>query len=159
MNSDLYLDEGLVRMINGTNPSVIISTFLHSTNALLRFRREGLIDPDVKIAWMITDYTDQHKSLKLPSLELDQTFLPAQGMRHSWITGKIPPEKVTVVGMPVNPKAKIPLTPDQRDAFVTNQLHLDPTLPIVSIAGGGGGMADYVDMVKQIAKNRGKYLA
>jgi UDP-N-acetylglucosamine:LPS N-acetylglucosamine transferase len=146
---DAWHEEDVGKYLAEKKPAVVVSTFNHATEVLIRLREKGKLD-GVPIAWQHTDYVPEMYFVNL-SKYIDMTFLPHDSLREYWIRKGVAPENAITTGMPVNALAWKAQSPEERAAFLRSK-GLDPNIPIVSLMGGSAGVGNFAAQVRSIVR-------
>jgi len=147
-----YDADKLAEFIRQEKPKVIVSTFNHATEVLIKLRSTQQIDQGIKIAWQHTDYVEEKYFANL-SRKIDMTFLPHGDMVRTWIKSyKVPASKVMSPGIAVNSNLQKQQTAAEKDVFMRTN-GLDPQLKTVTIMSGAAGVGDFPLMVQSLASS------
>lgn len=131
------------------NPTLIISTFNHATEALINLKDKGKLK-DIPIAQVLTDYVNTEYFAKMGS-KIDMSFVPHEAIRQEWINkGFLSGDKIQTTGMPVNPKAFDKLSTEERDKYLESK-NLDPKQKTILLVSGSAGVGNFELMVKSMA--------
>lgn len=131
--SQPFLRQGITQLLERTRPDVIVSVHpLLNHIALQAMRDIGVRVPFITV---ITDLVSIHTAWVAPGVTVCVT--PTEAARDYAIAAGLPPKRVRLLGMPIDPKfATQPTTTmEERKAA----LGLDPELPTILLVGGGEG--------------------
>jgi 1,2-diacylglycerol 3-beta-galactosyltransferase len=139
--------KGLMRLITTVQPDVIVS--IHPM--LNHITVEALEELGIKIPFLtvVTDLISVHHSWYAPGA--DGYIVPTEQARQLYLKRGLDPEKIHVLGMPIDPKFTLPM-PDK--AELRHKLGLDPTLPTILLVGGGDGAGGLRTAVQAISQAR-----
>lgn len=147
-----YDPAALSSWIKEQNPSVIVSTFNHATEALVNLRNEGVLPPDLKIAWQHTDYVDAPYFAQI-SKEIDMTFLGHPALEEAWVKKHgVSPSKVAAPGLAVSEEVRAPWSATQRTEFLKSR-GLNPEVSTITLMSGINGVGDFPKIVRSLARH------
>ncbi len=126
------IHKGLIRLITSVQPDVIVS--IHPM--LNHLTLTALADLDIKIPFLtvVTDLISVHHSWYAPGA--DSYIVPTEPARQLYLKRGLDPEKIHVLGMPIDPKFTLPLP--NKEAL-RRRLGLDLYRPVILLTGGGDG--------------------
>ncbi len=109
-------------------PDVVISTYLIYNSALRSALKRNKLD--ISFFMVVTDLADVHHLWFQPGP--DKFFVPTEEARKEAMLSRVPPQKVIVSGLPVDPR----ITRERRNKIILRQsLGWDPELPTVLAVG------------------------
>ncbi len=124
-------------------PDAIVCTHPFPNAVISRLKRSGL---DLPLCTVITDY-DAHGTWIAP--DTDRYLVSTQEVRRKLLARGVPDYKIQVTGIPVHPSFW-----EQHDrAQLRAEMGLKP-LPTVLVMGGGWGLVDQEDVLRQMANWR-----
>jgi 1,2-diacylglycerol 3-beta-galactosyltransferase len=124
--------KGLLRLITSMQPDVIVSIHPMLNHITVEAIQElGLKIPFVTV---VTDLISVHHSWYAPGA--DSYVVPTEAARQLYLRRGLDPEKIHVLGMPIDPKYTLP-QPSKEE--LRRKLHMDLDLPAVLLTGGGDG--------------------
>ncbi len=124
--------KGLLRLITSMQPDVIVSIHPMLNHITVGAIQElGLKIPFVTV---VTDLISVHHSWYAPGA--DSYVVPTEPARQLYLHRGLEPEKVHVLGMPIDPKYTLP-QPSKEE--LRHKLGMDLDLPAVLLTGGGDG--------------------
>ncbi|MBS1960010.1 MAG: hypothetical protein JST80_11090 [Bdellovibrionales bacterium] len=138
----------MLEFIKKEQPQVVISTFMHATEALIHLRDNGELK-NVALGQIMTDFVNAYYFQRLGE-RLEMSFVPHETIRNAWLARGFPTDRVTTIGMPVKAATLDKLDNDSRLAFLkANNLRAD--VPLVVLVSGSAGVGNFGDVVKSIA--------
>lgn len=132
----------LQALINDFNPDAVVCTqaFPCGMIADLKIRDKNI---KTKLFGVLTDYYP-HSYWIYPTI--DCFIVPAEASKQRLVQNGIPPDKIKVLGIPIDPKFS-----NKVDVkFVKLGLGLDLNKPIVLVMGGGQGYGPIKDIVTEL---------
>lgn len=141
------IHNGLLRLITGVQPDVIVS--IHPL--LNQFTLKALQDLRLHIPFItvVTDLVSLHYSWFAPGA--DAYIVPTEDARKLYLARKLDPDRVHVLGMPIDPKFTRPTASKQE---LQRKIGLEPDLPVVLLVGGGDGAGGLQVAVRAISRAR-----
>jgi processive 1,2-diacylglycerol beta-glucosyltransferase len=91
----------LFKLFSEEQPDVVISTHPFITEMLTSLKKRN--KTSAKLCVVITDY-ESHAFWEIKSKYIDMYFVGNEGIKYSMINNGIPAEKISVTGIPVNPR-------------------------------------------------------
>jgi 1,2-diacylglycerol 3-beta-galactosyltransferase len=139
--------KGLQRLIVSVQPDVIVS--IHPM--LNHVSIEVIKDLGLKIPFLtvVTDLISVHYSWYAPGA--DGYIVPTEQARRLYLKRGLSPEKVHVLGMPIDPKFTVPMAGKEE---LQRRLGLNPDQPVVLLVGGGDGAGGLRASVQAISQAR-----
>jgi UDP-N-acetylglucosamine:LPS N-acetylglucosamine transferase len=138
---------GLLRLITSVKPDVIVSVHPLLNHITMR----ALQDLDIHIPFItvVTDLVSAHYAWFAPGA--DAYIVPTEQVRDLALKRGMDPERVHVLGMPIDPKFTLPLESKQE---LQRKLGLEPGRPVVLLVGGGEGAMGLRSAVHAISQAR-----
>ncbi len=136
--------KGLLRLITNVQPDVIVS--IHPM--LNHVTVEALAELGLKIP-VVTDLISVHHAWFAPGA--DGYIVPTEQARQLYLKRGLDPQRVHVLGMPIDPKFTLPL-PSKEE--LRSKLGLDRHLPTILLVGGGDGAGGLRTAVQAISQAR-----
>ena len=148
-----YKPEQILAYLEREQPTLIVSAFMHATEALIFLRDQSLVKDipimHVPIAQVLTDYVDAPYFERLGE-RIEMSFVPHEAIREKWIADGFPAANVITAGMPVQPALTVPLNlADKVRFYDANGLKTDERT--VLLVSGSAGVGDYNQIVRSIA--------
>lgn len=139
--------KGLMRLIMNVQPDVIVSVHPLLNHVTV----EAIAELGVKIPFLtvVTDLVSLHHSWFAPGA--NGYVVPTEQARSLYLQHGLNPEKVRVLGMPIDPKFTLP-QPDKEE--LRRKLGLEPHLPTILLVGGGDGAGGLRSAVQAISQAR-----
>ena len=139
--------KGLQRLIVSVQPDVIVSIHPMLNHVTI----EVIKDLGLKIPFLtvVTDLISVHYSWYAPGA--DGYIVPTEQARRLYLKRGLSPEKVHVLGMPIDPKFTVPMAPKEE---LQRRLGLNPDLPVILLVGGGDGAGGLRASVQAISQAR-----
>jgi len=132
----------LVRVVERESPDAVICTHFLPVEALSPRRGGGRLR--VPLFCVITDFA-AHPFWAFP--HVDRYFVASAAVAGELAGHGVPPERIEVTGIPVDPKFARPVG---RDA-ARERLGLDLARPAVLVMGGGSGVGPLADVATRLA--------
>ena len=138
---------GLLRLFTTVKPDLIVSVHPMINFVTVRALKElGLSIPFVTV---VTDLVSVHCAWYAPGVQA--YIVPTEEARTLYLKRGLDPERIHVLGMPIDPAFSRP-TADQK--MLREQLGLLPDLPVVLLVGGGDGAGGLQHAVQAISQAR-----
>jgi processive 1,2-diacylglycerol beta-glucosyltransferase len=132
----------LLKYIQDTQPSMVVSTFPFAAAAISRLKEYGFID--VPTATVITDHTD-HSSWVNPYT--DQYIVGSEFVKQGLIRQDTPGNQISITGIPIRKE----FNQSYNRKLLFQKYGLDPSLPTLLFMGGGCGFfEDGPSLVKSL---------
>lgn len=126
------IHNGLLRLITTVQPDVIVSIHPLLNHVTIRALKDlGLHIPFITV---VTDLVTVHYVWFAPGA--DAYIVPTEYAEQLYIERGLNPERVHLLGMPIDPKFTLPMESKQE---LQCKLGLEPGDPVVLLAGGGEG--------------------
>ena len=118
---------------------------------LNQFTLKALQDLHLHIPFItvVTDLVSLHYSWFAPGA--DAYVVPTEEARELYLARKLDPDRVHVLGMPIDPKFTRPTASKQE---LQRKIGLEPGLPVVLLVGGGDGAGGLQVAVRAISRAR-----
>jgi UDP-N-acetylglucosamine:LPS N-acetylglucosamine transferase len=138
---------GLLRLITSVKPDVIVSVHPLLNHVTIH----ALQDLDIHIPFItvVTDLVSAHNAWFARGA--DAYIVPTEYAREVALKQGIEPERVHILGMPIDPKFTQTLENKQE---LQRKLRLEPGLPVVLLVGGGEGAMGLRSAVHAISQAR-----
>lgn len=147
-----YQAQTMADWVLESKPSVILSTFHHATEVLVKLREEGMIPKNIPIGWQHTDYTD-HKYFARIAQAIDMSFLPHPELEKSMIEKHgVNPSQVMTTGISVSQKFTQAWTPEEKSLFLKKK-GLEPQRRTITLMSGNAGTGDFPEIVRSLSEN------
>ncbi|HLH61539.1 MAG TPA: glycosyltransferase [Ktedonobacteraceae bacterium] len=123
---------GLLRLITSVRPDVIVSIHPMLNHITIRALQDlGLPVPFITV---VTDLVSVHQAWIAPGA--DAYVVPTEHARDIYIQNGIDPERIHLLGMPIDPKFTLP---SESKEELQRKLGLEPGKPVILLVGGGEG--------------------
>lgn len=141
------IHKGLLRLITSKQPDVIVSIHPMLNHVTIAAINElGLKIPFLTV---VTDLISVHHSWYAPGA--DSYVVPTEPARQLYLKRRLDPEKIHVLGMPIDPKYTLPMPSKEQ---MRRKLGLDLDVPVVLLTGGGDGAGGLHRAVHAISQAR-----
>ena len=178
----LFSSRRVLADLERLKPDVIYSTFHIMTSKLIGLRDRGLLNPQIPIAWLDTDFTQDH-FYYLHSKAIERTFLAHPALEAERVAAGVPPEKLVTTGLFINRAVFDPVSEEERKEFLRQAMSrpdqapvdpaaapatiwingrfqtvaeptrgLDPDVMTVTISSGRAGVGDYPVIVEGLIR-------
>jgi len=138
---------GLLRLINGAQPDVIVS--IHPLLNHITIKALQKLRLHIPFLTVVTDLVSLHYSWFAPGA--DAYIVPTEQARQLYLSRGLDPERVHMLGMPIDPKFT---RPTESKEELQPKFGLKPGLPVVLLVGGGDGAGGLQDSVRAISRAR-----
>lgn len=139
--------KGLLRLISTMQPDVIVSIHPMLNHVTIEAIRElGVPIPFITV---VTDLISVHHSWYAPGA--DSYVVPTEPARQLYLKRGLDPQKVHVLGMPIDPKFT---QVEASKEALRKRLELDLNRPVVLLTGGGDGAGGLRAAVHAISQAR-----
>jgi len=143
-----FLRQGLRSLIERTRPDVIVSVHPLLNHVTLQVLDDlGLHVPVITV---VTDLVSAHVSWFARGVAA--CIVPTQTTKRLALASGLPPQRVHVLGMPIDPTFATRATSTVAER--RRALHLDAELPVVLLVGGGEGAYGLAEAVQELARLR-----
>ncbi len=141
------IHNGLLRLITTVQPDVIVSIHPMLNHVTI----EALRDLNLPIPFLtvVTDLVSAHSSWFAPGAT--SYVVPTEQARQLSLKRGLEPERVHVLGMPIDPKFTLPVGTKEE---LRRKFELEPGLPVVLLVGGGDGAGGLPSAVRTISQAR-----
>ena len=139
--------KGLLRLIVSVQPDVIIS--IHPMLNHVTIEAIAELGINIPFLTVVTDLISVHHAWYAPGA--CGYIVPTEQARALYLKRGLDPNKVHVLGMPIDPKFTLPLPGKQE---LRQKLGLDPHMPTVLLVGGGDGAGGLRSAVQAISHAR-----
>jgi 1,2-diacylglycerol 3-beta-galactosyltransferase len=143
-----FLRQGLRSLIERTRPDVIVS--VHPLLNHVTLQVLGDIGLHIPVITVVTDLMSAHVSWFARGV--DACIVPTQATKRLALANGLPPQRVHVLGMPIDPNFATRATSTVAERRCL--LRLDTNLPVVLLVGGGEGAYGLVEAVQELARQR-----
>jgi 1,2-diacylglycerol 3-beta-galactosyltransferase len=139
------IHNGLLRLITTIQPDVIVSIHPMLNHVTI----EALHDLDLPIPFLtvVTDLVSVHSSWFAPGAT--SYVVPTEQARQLYLKCGLDPERIHVLGMPIDPKFTLPVANKEE---LCRKFELEPGLPVVLLVGGGDGAGGLPTVVRTISQ-------
>lgn len=138
---------GLLRLFTSVQPDIIVSVHPVINFVTVRAIRElGLHIPFITV---VTDLVSVHYAWFAPGV--DAYVVPTEQAKELYLKRKLDPERVHVLGMPIDPKFTRPV---ESKETLQQRLGVTSGLPVVLLVGGGDGAGGLQAAVRAISHAR-----
>ncbi|HEX6478041.1 MAG TPA: glycosyltransferase [Ktedonobacteraceae bacterium] len=139
------IHNGLLRLITSMQPDVIVSIHPMLNHVTIHALQDlGLHIPFITV---VTDLISVHQAWIAPGA--DAYIVPTEHARDLYLQNGQDPERIHLLGMPIDPKFTFPLESKEE---LQRKLGLEPGKPVVLLVGGGegsGGLRSAVNIISQ----------
>ena len=126
------IHHGLLRLIKSVRPDVIVSIHPLLNHLTVRALQElGLHIPFITV---VTDLVSVHYTWFAPGA--DSYVVPTEQAKQLYLKRGLDPERVLVLGMPIDPKFTLPVGSKEE---LQRKLGLESGIPVVLLVSGGEG--------------------
>ena len=138
---------GLIRLFSSVRPDIIVSIHPMLNHVTIH----ALQDMGVHIPFLtvVTDLVSVHYSWFAPGA--DGYIVPTEQAKQLYLERGLDPERVHILGMPIDPKFTFPTESKQE---LQKKMGLEPGVPVVLLVGGGEGSGGLQDAVRAISRAR-----
>jgi 1,2-diacylglycerol 3-beta-galactosyltransferase len=141
------VQKGLLRLITSVQPDIIVSIHPMLNHITLEVLAESGLD--IPFLTVVTDLISVHSSWFAPGA--DGYIVPTVQARTLALKNRLDPDKLHVLGMPIDPKFTLPV-PEKVE--LQQRFGLQPDLPVVLLMGGGDGAGGLRAAVHAISQAR-----
>jgi len=141
------IHKGLLRLISTVQPDVIVSIHPLLNHVTLLVLRDLPIH--IPFITVVTDLVSLHYSWFAPGA--DAYIVPTERAREIYLQRGLDPDRVHVLGMPIDPKFTLPTESKQE---LQRKLGLTPGKPVILLVGGGDGAGGLRSSVQAISQAR-----
>jgi 1,2-diacylglycerol 3-beta-galactosyltransferase len=139
------IHNGLIRLFTSVQPDIIVS--IHPMLNYVTVRTLQDVGMHIPFLTVVTDLVSIHTSWFAPGA--DSYIVPTEQARQLYLARGLDPERVHVLGMPIDPKFTRPTESKQE---LQRRLGLEPGVPVVLLVGGGDGAGGLQDAVRTISR-------
>src|SRR5260221_3507654 len=141
------IHNGLIRLFTSVKPDIIVSIHPMLNHVTINALRDvGLHIPFITV---VTDLVSLHYSWFAPGA--DAYIVPTENAKQLYLQRGWDPERVHVLGMPIDPKFT---RPTDSKLELQRKIGLQPDIPVVLLVGGGDGAGGLQDAVRTISRAR-----
>ncbi len=141
------IHNGLLRLVKSVKPDVIVSVHPLLNHVTLRILQELAIP--IPFITVVTDLVSAHHAWFAPGA--DAYIVPTTYARDLALKQGMDPERVHLIGMPIDPKFTLKIESKQE---LQRKLGLKPGIPVVLLVGGGEGAMGLRSSVQAISHSR-----
>lgn len=138
-----YLKRHMLMLLAIHQPDLLVFTHPFPCSAAAYLRRIGVIH--LPIVAQLTDFS-VHRLWVYD--EVDEYCLATETMQQELLTQAIPPNRLTVTGIPIAAKFGNKVNP----TILKTELGLNPSFPVLLIMGGGLGLGAIPEIVRELDK-------
>ena len=135
----------LVRVVEREQPEAVVCTHFLPVEALAPLRQQGRLT--VPLYCVITDFV-AHPFWVFPYV--DRYFVASEPVRQELAGHGIPPERIEVTGIPIDPRFARPIGREAARA----RFGLPADQPVVLVMGGGSGVGPIEEVAARLAELR-----
>lgn len=139
--------KGLLRLFTSMQPDVIVS--VHPLLNHVTVEAIADLSLHIPLLTVVTDLVSVHYTWFAPGV--DACIVPTEEARRLYLKRGLDPQRVRVLGMPIDPKFTLPT--DTREAL-QRKLGLKVGVPAILLVGGGDGAGGLQDAVRAISHAR-----
>lgn len=141
------IQNGLLRLFTTVQPDIIVSIHPLLTRVTVRAIRDlGIPIPFITV---VTDLVSIHYSWFAPGA--DGYIVPTEEARQLYLQRGLDPQRVSMLGMPIDPKFTRPVASKQE---LQQRFGLRLDLPVILLVGGGDGAGGLQTAVRAISQAR-----
>lgn len=141
------IHNGLIRLFSSVRPDIIVSIHPMLNHVTIHALQDvGLHIPFLTV---VTDLVSVHYSWFAPGA--DGYIVPTEQAKQLYLERGLDPERVHILGMPIDPKFTLPTENKQE---LQKKMGLEPSIPVVLLVGGGEGSGGLQDAVRAISRAR-----
>jgi 1,2-diacylglycerol 3-beta-galactosyltransferase len=141
------LHNGLLRLITSIQPDIIVSIHPLLNHVTIRALRD--LEFHIPFLTVVTDLISLHYAWFAPGA--DAYIVPTEYARDIYLQRGFDPERVHILGMPIDPKFTLLMESKQE---LQRKLGLEPGKPVILLVGGGEGARGLRSSVYTIAQAR-----
>ena len=141
------IHKGLLRLISSVQPDVIVSIHPLLNHVTLRVLQD--LPFHIPFITVVTDLVSLHYAWFAPGA--DAYIVPTERARKIYLERGLDPDRVHMLGMPIDPKFTMPTESKQE---LQRKLGLTPGEPVVLLVGGGDGAGGLRSTVQAISQAR-----
>ena len=141
------IQNGLLRLIRGMQPDVIVSVHPLLNHVTLRALKE--LNMRIPFITVVTDLVSLHYSWFAPGA--DAYIVPTEHAKKLYLARGLDHRRVHMLGMPIDPKFTLPTESKEE---LQRKLGLAHGLPVVLLVGGGEGSGGLRSAVQTISQAR-----
>ena len=141
------IHNGLVQLITSVQPDVIVSIHAMLNHVTIEALRD--LHLNIPFITVVTDLISVHYAWYAPGA--DCYIVPTEHAKQLYLERNLEPERVRVIGMPIDPKFTRP-TESKED--LRRKFGLAQDIPVVLLVGGGEGSGGLQDAVRAISRAR-----
>src|SRR5437588_7105297 len=141
------IHNGLLRLITSVQPDVIVS--IHPLLNQFALKALQTLHLHIPFLTVVTDLVSLHYSWFVPGA--DAYIVPTEQARELYLARGLDPDRVHVLGMPIDPKFTRPTASKQE---LQRKFGLELGLPVVLLVGGGDGAGGVQVAVRAISRAR-----
>lgn len=141
------IHNGLMRLITSVKPDVIVSIHPLLNHVTIRALQD--LDIDIPFITVVTDLVSLHYAWFSPGA--DAYIVPTTYAKDLYLNRGMDPERVHVLGMPIDPKFTLSVENKQE---LQRKIGLEPGIPVILLVGGGEGAMGLRSAVHSISQAR-----
>jgi 1,2-diacylglycerol 3-beta-galactosyltransferase len=139
------IHNGLIRLFSTVHPDIIVS--IHPLLNHLTIRALQDLGLHIPFLTVVTDLVSVHSTWFAPGA--DGYIVPTEQAKQLYLERGLDPERVHVLGMPIDPKFTRPTESKQE---LQRKFGLEPGIPVVLLVGGGEGSGGLQDAMRTISR-------
>ena len=141
------IHNGLIRLFTSVRPDIIVS--IHPLLNHLAIHALQDLGMSVPFLTVVTDLVSVHQAWFAPGA--DGYIVPTEQARQLYLERGLDPERVHLLGMPIDPKFT---RPTESKHELQRKFGLELGVPVVLLVGGGEGSGHLEDAVRAISRAR-----
>ena len=142
------IHNGLLRLIKSVKPDVIVSVHPLLNHVTIRVLQDLALR--IPFITVVTDLVSAHHAWFATGA--DAYIVPTTYVRETALKLGMDPQRVHLMGMPIDPKFILPLESKKQE--LQRKIGLKPDLPVVLLVGGGEGAMGLSSAVHAISQAR-----
>ena len=136
---------GLLRLITTVKPDVIVSIHPMLNHVTVQALQELRLN--IPFITVVTDLVSIHHAWFSPGV--DRYIVPTEQAKQLYLERGLDPERVSLLGMPIDPKFSVPVA---SKAELQHKFNLKPGVPTILLVGGGDGAGGLQKAVRAISR-------
>lgn len=141
------IHNGLLQLITSVQPDVIVSIHAMLNHVTIEALRD--LHLSIPFITVVTDLISVHYAWFAPGA--DCYIVPTEHAKYLYLERDLDPERVRVIGMPIDPKFT---RPTESKAELRRKFGLAQDIPVVLLVGGGEGSGGLQEAVRAISRAR-----
>jgi len=141
------IHKGLLQLITSVQPDVIVSIHAMLNHVTIEALRD--LHLNIPFITVVTDLISVHYAWFAPGA--DCYIVPTERAKQLYLERDLDPERVRVIGMPIDPKFS---RPTESKEELRRKFGLAQDVPVVLLVGGGEGSGGLQEAVRAISRAR-----